>query len=134
MPQLVGLSLIPLLEGEAAPFEERTLFSGIDRYQIVSTIRQNWKFIFNPREIIPTTQVGTPYPVPRVGLYDLESDPHESRPITEHPMIRRFINAISRFRKWAAEWRAVDLPRADRVGETARKEAEENLRTLGYIH
>ncbi len=131
-----GMSLLDLLAGKNRPFRKRVLFAEAENSRVVAAILGNYKLIHNPAGIIPRTPLGHPFPMGPVEFYDLAKDPHETTNLasSDHPVLQRLLAETSRY------IRVAQAPRRERtkggdveLSEQERREAEEILRTLGYI-
>jgi arylsulfatase A-like enzyme len=131
-----GLSLLELLNGNKKPFEDRVLYAGIERFEILAAMHKNWKLIYNPSDITPVTNAQTPYPLEKVEFYDLAADPGEKQNIAgkHYTIAKDLIDEIVAFRKE----RILQIKEEDKEGriqidEKQKKEALETLKALGYI-
>jgi arylsulfatase A-like enzyme len=93
LPAVDGVSLLPLLEGNAAPWTDRMLFlqchRGMtpQRYQNCAVVTERFKLIFYP-ETFNNRQLKASPDQPVMQLCDLAADPHESTNVaTEHPEV-----------------------------------------------
>jgi arylsulfatase A-like enzyme len=131
-----GLSLVDLLAGEGAAFRERVLFAEAARSRVVAAVVGNYKLIYNPAGITPTTTLGHPFPMGPVEFYDLIKDPGETVNLgrVENPALRRLLAEASRYLQEALAPRRERADRGDiELSEEERREADEVLRSLGYI-
>jgi arylsulfatase A-like enzyme len=131
-----GMSLLDLLAGERAAFRERVLYAEAARSRVVAAVLGNHKLIYNPAGITPTTTLGLPFPMGPIEFYDLIKDPGETVNLgqVENPVLRRLLPEASRYlqealipRRGGAETGNIEL------SEEERREADEVLRSLGYI-
>ena len=77
-PEQHGRSLAPLLNGDEQ--EVRPAFSEYDDTRIRSVLDRGWKLVINPEAEAPACVPGSPdfpFPIERLELYDLASDPQE---------------------------------------------------------
>jgi choline-sulfatase len=134
--RFAGLSLLDLLAGKSRAFRERVTFAEVERSRVVAAVLGNYKLIYNPAGIIPRTPNGLPFPMGPVEFYDLDKDPGETVNLgqTDHPVLRRLLAEASRY------LRDAQAPRREKaktgnieLSEEERREADEVLRSLGYI-
>jgi choline-sulfatase len=134
--RFAGLSLLDLLAGKSRAFRERVTFAEVERSRVAAAILGNYKLIYNPAGIIPRTPNGLPFPMGPVEFYDLSKDPGETVNLgqTDHPVLRRLLAEASRY------IRDAQAPRRNKaktgnieLSEEERREADEVLRSLGYI-
>jgi arylsulfatase A-like enzyme len=134
--RFAGLSLLDLLSGKSRAFRERVTFAEVERSRVVAAVLGNYKLIYNPAGIIPRTPNGLPFPMGPVEFYDLDKDRGETVNLgqTDHPVLRRLIAEASRY------IRDAQAPRRQRakagnieLSEEERRQADEVLRSLGYI-
>jgi arylsulfatase A-like enzyme len=133
---LSGLSLLELLNGNKKPFQDRVLFSGIEKFEILAATHKNWKLIYNPNNITPTTQAQTLYPLEEVEFYDLSVDPDERDNIAgkHYTIAKGLIDDIIAFRKeQVLQNKAANKEGQIQIDEEQKKEVLEALRALGYI-
>ena len=131
-----GLSLLDLLAGKKRPFEERVLFSEAEGSKVVAAVLGNRKLIYNPSGVMPHTPLGHPFPMGPIEFYDLEKDPGETHNLsgTDHPVLRRLLAETNRYIRLAMEPRVRKAEKGGvELSDEERREAEEALRTLGYI-
>jgi arylsulfatase A-like enzyme len=131
-----GRSLLDLLAGKERAFRERVLFSEVENSRVVAAVFGSFKLIYNPGGVIPHTPLGLPFPMGPVEFYDLSKDPGETTNLAAsgHPVLRRLQAEASRYIQKAL------APRPERaesgeveLSEQERREADEVLRSLGYI-
>ncbi len=131
-----GMSLLDLLAGKSRAFRNRVLFAEAENSRVVAAVLGSYKLIHNPAGIIPRTPLGHPFPMGPLEFYDLDKDPGETTNLagTDHPVLRRLLAETSRYIGEAQEPR-LQRAKGEKVelSEQERKEAEEVLRTLGYI-
>jgi arylsulfatase A-like enzyme len=132
-----GYSLLRLIGGgDKKAFQDRVLFSGIEKFDILAATHKNWKLIYNPDNIIPITNAQTPYPLEKVEFYDLSVDPDEKNNIAgkHYAIAKGLIDEILAFRKeHVLQEKTVDKKGQIQIDEEQKKEALEALRALGYI-
>jgi arylsulfatase A-like enzyme len=131
-----GISLLELLSGNTKPFQNRVLFAGIEKFEILAAIHKNWKLIYNPDNIIPITNAQTPYPLEEIELYDISADPSESDNIAgkHYALAKELIEDIIAFRKeHVLGKKETDKEGQIQIDEKQKKEALEALKALGYI-
>lgn len=131
-----GFSLLDLLNGNKKPFQNRVLFSGTEKFEILAATQKNWKLIYNPNNITPVTNAGTPYPLEEVEFYDLSVDPGEKNNIAgkHYAVAKNLIDEIVTFRKERIlRKKTVEKEGQIQIDEEQKKEALEALRALGYI-
>jgi arylsulfatase A-like enzyme len=131
-----GMSLLDLVAGRRRVFRERVLFAEAARSRVVAAVLENYKLIYNPAGIMPTTPLGHAFPMGPVEFYDLAKDATETKNLglIDHPILRRLMAEASRYMQQAL------APRRERaksgeieLSEEERREADEVLRSLGYI-
>ena len=131
-----GMSLLDLLAGKKRAFRERVLFAEAARSRVVAAVLENYKLIYNPAGIIPTTPLGHPFPMGPVEFYDLAKDPAETVNLgqVDHPVLRRLLAEASRYMQEALAPRREKAKSGEiELSEEERREADEVLRSLGYI-
>ena len=131
-----GLSLLDLLNGNKKPFQDRVLFAGIEKFEILAAMHKNWKLIYNPNNITPITNAQTPYPLEEVELYDLSADPDEKENIAgkHYTIAKDLIDDIVAFRKeHVLQKKVAEKEGQIKIDEKQKKEAIEALKALGYI-
>jgi arylsulfatase A-like enzyme len=135
-PEFSGISLLELLNGNKKRFQERVLFAGIEKFEILAAIHKNWKLIYNPSHILPMTNAQTPYPLEEVEFYDLTADPGETDNIAgkHYKIAKSLIEDIVAFRKEQV-LRQRETPEEGQIqiDEKQKKDALEALKALGYI-
>jgi arylsulfatase A-like enzyme len=135
-PAFSGLSLLDLLNGNKKPFQNRILFSGIEKFEILSATQKNWKLIYNPNNLTPVTNAQTPYPLEEVELYDLSVDLDERNNIAgkNYEIAKSLIDEIIAFRKEHVLQKKIAGKEGQiQIDEKQKKEALEALKALGYI-
>jgi arylsulfatase A-like enzyme len=129
LPEVHGKSLVPYLERPGEGGRGRPAFSEYGETRLRTVLDQDWKLVFNPDEVEPVCIPGAPpghYPIGRIGLYDLKSDPREtanlaaSQPARLTELVRLLDQRFSGLRRRGA-------PQV--VPEELRKELE----ALGYV-
>ena len=131
-----GLSLLSLLAGKSRAFRERVLFAEAEKSQVVAAVLGNHKLIYNPAGIIPKTPLGHPFPMGPIEFYDLVKDPKETTNLarTDHPVLRYLLAETSRYiREAMSPRRGREKGGNIELSEQERREADEILRSLGYI-
>ena len=131
-----GLSLLGLLNGNKKSFQNRLLFSGIEKFKILSATHKNWKLIYNPNKLTPITNAQTPYPIEEVELYDLSIDPDERDNIAgkHYTIAKGLIDEIVAFHKQRVlQKKTAENEGQIQIDEEHKKEALETLKALGYI-
>ena len=135
-PDISGYSLLGLIKGDNKIFQDRVLFAGIEKFDILSATQKNWKLIYNPENITPITNAQTPYPLEEVEFYDLSVDPDEKNNIAgkHYAIAKSLIDEIIAFRKeHVLREKTADREGQIQIDEEQKKEALEALRALGYI-
>ena len=131
-----GRSLLDLLAGKKRAFRERILFAEAENSRVVAAVLGNFKLIYNPTGIVPRTPLGLPFPMGPVEFYDLAKDPGETANLSQvdHPVLRRLIAEASHHMQEALAPRR-ERPKSGEIelSEEERREADEVLRSLGYI-
>jgi choline-sulfatase len=133
--RFAGLSLLPLLAGDDGAFRERILLAESEDSRIVAAYSGRNKLIFNPRGLTPLDHVGRPFPMAKFELYDLEADPGERRNLKAAAMSdrSRLLRAAEKFLR-AKPASAYKGKRGKvEISAEMKKQAEEQLRSLGYI-
>ena len=129
-----GLSLLALLAGADKPFRDRILFAETEDSKIAAAIFGRHKLSFNPLGLIPLNHVGRPFPIAKVEFFDLKTDPgeHNNLAAASDPMRSRLLRAVERFLR---EGRPKQKGKRGKfeISDKMKKEAEEKLRSLGYI-
>ena len=77
-----GSSLVAYLERPDRGGAGKPAYSQYGEQKIRTFRQANWKLVVNPDEHLPVCMADTApdlYPIPQVGLYDLETDPGETR-------------------------------------------------------
>lgn len=131
-----GLSLLDLLGGKTRAFHDRVLFAEAEGSRVVASIVGSRKLIHNPFGIVPHTPLGQPFPMGPVEFYDLETDPGETRNLaaSDDPVLRRLLSESGRHIREALQAKAKKKDGGKiELSEQERLEADEALRTLGYI-
>jgi choline-sulfatase len=130
-----GLSLLDLLKGRRGPFRERILFLETEDSQIIAAVEGHKKLIYNPLGLLPVNRLGLPFPIKKVEFYDLESDPGEIHDLSDSnsPILHRLLLAADRFLQTGQQQGAKKGRGKVELTEEQRREAEERLRSLGYI-
>ena len=133
--RFAGRSLLPLLAGDREPFRERLLLAECENSQIVAAYSGRHKLVFNPKNLTPLNHVGRPFPIAKVEFYDLQADPGERRNLTAAaaPDRVRLLRAAETFlREKAAPQRKRKGGKTE-ISDEMKRQAEEKLRSLGYI-
>ena len=124
-----GVSLAPLLARPGAPDRGRAAFSQYDDTQIRTVLSDRWKLVLNPAGESPECVPGAPdfpYPIEEVELYDLSTDPGETRNLAlERPELVRELRRAVRERFAGL----VDRSEDQDIPEELRRELE----ALGYV-
>jgi len=131
-----GMSLLDLLSGKSRAFRERVLFAEAEKSRVAAAVLGNRKLIYNPAGIIPKTPLGLPFPMGPIEFYDLVKDPRETTNLagTDHPVLRRLLAETSRHIREAMSPRSGKGKSGNiELSEQERREADEILRSLGYI-
>ena len=124
-----GRSLVPYLERPDAGGAGKPAFSEYGRSAIHTVVRDGWKLVDNPEGYQPVCIPDAPpdhYPIGKSELYDLASDPGETRNLAaDQPARAAELAKIIRQRFSSLKSRAGDQA----VDEELRKELE----ALGYV-
>ncbi len=124
-----GISLVRLLERPDAAGASRAAFSEYDDTAIRTVLSDDWKLVLNPDEIEPQCVPGAPdfpFPIARLELYDLSTDPGETRNLADqHPDLVRKLEQLVEERFAGMSDRGQD----QEIPEELRKELE----ALGYL-
>jgi arylsulfatase A-like enzyme len=130
-----GLSLLDLLKGHDKPFRERVLLAEAEESRIVAAFSGSKKLVFNPQGLTPLTQLGLPFPIAKLELFDLAVDPgeqHRLGPSSERSFYP-LLQAAEEFLRAKAVRPLPGIGEQVEIRDEIRKQAEEKLRTLGYI-
>jgi choline-sulfatase len=130
-----GISLLELLRGRRGPFRERILMVETEDSRVVAAIRGHYKLIYNPQGLLPHNRLGLPFPIETLEFYDLQSDPGETHNLSGsgHAALRPLLVAADLFLR-ADQGRKKEPGRGKvEITDEQRKEAEDRLRSLGYI-
>jgi choline-sulfatase len=130
-----GRSLLKLLTGDDDGFRDRVLMAETEESQIAVAFSGRYKLLFNPKGLTPLNHVGLPFPVDKLEFYDLESDPGEhNKQINVNSNVRgRMLRAVEKFlREGGLPARSGKRGKVE-ITDEMKKEAEEKLRSLGYI-
>jgi choline-sulfatase len=132
-----GLSLLDLLAGNEKPFRERILFAETEDSKIAAAIAGRRMLSFNPLGLVPLDHVGRPFPIAKLEFFDLETDPGERRNLTaaDDPVRGRLLRAVESFLRECAAKKKARKGRKGKfeISDEMKKQAEEKLRSLGYI-
>lgn len=131
-----GLSLLDLLAGRRRAFRERVLFAEAEGARVVAARLGDHKLIHNPSGIVPKTPLGHPFPMGPIEFYDLSSDPGETRNLAakDDPVLRRLLAETGRYARGSRASKPGQGKRGRiELTDEERREADEALRTLGYI-
>lgn len=127
--ELHGHSLLPLLTSKPPAASARQAYSEYGSTAIHTVTDGRWKLVDNPEEFVPICFQGAPtdlYPLQRVELYDLESDPQELH------------NLAAQRPEKVAELQGLIRHRFTGLGERNQpqdvpEDLKEELRALGYL-
>ena len=130
-----GLSLLDLLAGADKKFRDRILFAETEDSKIAAAILGHHKLSFNPLGLIPLDHVGRPFPIAKVEFFDLKNDPgeHTNLAAAGTPLRSRLLRAAERFLREAGTKTHKGKRGKVEISDKMKKEAEEKLRSLGYI-
>jgi choline-sulfatase len=130
-----GISLLELLRGRREPFRDRILMVETEDSRVVAAIRGHYKLIYNPQGLLPHNRLGLPFPIETLEFYDLQSDPGEKHNLagSGHAALRPLLVAADAF-LGADQGRKIEPGRGKvEITDAQKKEAEDRLRSLGYI-
>jgi choline-sulfatase len=133
--RFAGRSLLDLLAGDDAAFRDRILLAETEDSQIAVAISGQYKLLFNPKGLTPLNHVGLPFPMDKLEFYDLEADPGEQGKQKNggSSLRNRMLRAVEKFlREGVAPARKGRRGKVE-ITDEMKKEAEEKLRSLGYI-
>lgn len=124
-----GRSLLRYLARPGAEAEAKPAFSQYGTTRIHTAIDGRWKLIDNPDDFQPVCIPDAPpnhYPIPKVQLYDLQTDPAE---MTDLAAARP--EEVARLRDLLKRRFSTVTNRA--TGQTLDKALQEELKSLGYV-
>ena len=122
-PAMHGVSLAHVLRGGRA--DPRTAF-GLWSDRIFTARTDRWRLVWNPDRLEPTDLPRGNYPIPEIALYDLESDPQETRDVApDHPAV------VADLQRSIRTWQA-GLARCRRTGEPLTPDRIRALEEMGY--
>ncbi len=125
-----GVSLVRLLERPDAGGEGRPAFSEYDDTSIRTVLSGDWKLVVNPDGVEPECVPGAPdfpFPIGPIELYDLGSDPGETRNLAaERPELVAELERLLEARFEGLSDRSHD----QEIPEELRRELE----ALGYVN
>jgi arylsulfatase A-like enzyme len=124
-----GTSLVPYLERPDGGGAGKPAYSEYDVSQLRTVLADGWKLVDNPQSLVPDCVPGAKagfYPIGRVELYDLRSDPGERRNLAEAQPAK------------VAELRGLLSKRFSalaglRQKQTIPKGLSDELKSLGYV-
>jgi arylsulfatase A-like enzyme len=129
-----GLSLLDLLTGIDKPFRERILFAETEGSKIAAAFSGRFKLSFNPLNLVPLGEGGRPFPIAKVEFFDLKTDPGERNnlAVASDAVRNRLLRATERFLREGTQVRKGKRGKFE-VSNKMKKQAEDKLRSLGYI-
>jgi len=130
-----GLSLLPLLRGNKKLFQNRNIFAGVEDFDIIAVVEDDWKLIYNPEKKTILNQVDVPYPYEEFELYQTNEDVLEVNNVFQENLefVRELIKKIERFKKIHKKLKKLKKGLPTKTTKEFKAETIEHLRALGYI-